>query len=183
LTRWLFLPCSTRAGGNTLTLARAAAAHLPAGAKAAWFDLAAPPLPRFADLRASGGHAAPLGRLAELAAATLEAEELVIASPLYWYGLAGPGHEMLDHWSGWLEVAGMEFGERMRGKRLWLISVRADPAPGAQAPLEDVMRRTAAWMGMRFGGALHGVGDAPGDVLADAAALAHARRFFTTPEA
>ncbi|WP_372840414.1 flavodoxin family protein [Phaeovulum sp.] len=183
MTRWLFLPCSTRAGGNTLALARAAAAHLPAGAEAEWFDLAAPPLPRFADLRACGGHEAPVGRLAELARATLEADELVIASPIYWYGLAGPGHEMLDHWSGWFEVPGMEFAAQMRGKRLWLISVRADATPGAQAPLEDALRRTAQWMGMRFGGALHGVGDAPGDVLNDTEALAQARRFFTTPEA
>ncbi|MDP2062038.1 MAG: NAD(P)H-dependent oxidoreductase [Phaeovulum sp.] len=183
MTRWLFLPCSTRPDGNTLALARAAAAHLPAGAQAHWFDLATPPLPRFADLRARGGHVAPKGRLAELAAATLAADELVIVSPVYWYGLAGPGHEMLDHWSGWLEVPGMEFAGRMRGKRLWLVTVRADPAQGSQAPLEDAMRRSARWMGLRFGGALHGVGDAPGEVLADAEAMARARVFFTTPEA
>ena len=183
MTRWLFLPCSTRPDGNTLTLAQAAAAHLPAGDAVTWFDLAAPALPRFADLRAAGSHRAPRGRLAELAKATLAADELVVASPVYWYGLAGPGHEMLDHWSGWFEVAGMDFAARMRGKRLWLISVRADPTHGSEAPLEDVMRRTARWMGMRFGGALHGVGDAPGEVLADAAAMARAARFFDSPQA
>ena len=182
LTNWLFLPCSTRPNGNSLALARAAAAHLPAGGRAEWFDLATPALPRFADLRASGGHAAPAGRLAELAAATLAADELVIASPVYWYGLAGPGHEMLDHWSGWLEVPEMRFAAAMRGKRLWLISVRADPTHGSQAPLEDVMRRTARWMGLRFGGALHGLGDAPGEVLCDADALVRARGFFAAPE-
>jgi len=181
MTRWLFLPCSTRPDGNTLALARTAAARLPARDAVTWFDLATPALPRFADLRATGGHRAPRGRLAELAEATLAADELVIASPLYWYGLAGPGHEMLDHWSGWFEVPGMDFAARMRGKRLWLMTVRADPAPGAQAPLEDVLRRTAQWMGMRFGGALHGVGDAPGEVLADTAAMARAARFFASP--
>ena len=183
MTRWLFLPCSTRPDGNSLALARAAAAHLPEGAQAVWLDLATPPLPRFADLRVSGGHAAPEGRLAELAKATLAADELVLVSPVYWYGLAGPGHEMLDHWSGWFEVPGMDFAGRMRGKRLWLVSARGDPTQGSQAPLEEVMRRTARWMGMRFGGALHGVGDAPGEVLADARAMARARVFFTTPEA
>jgi len=90
VTNWLFLPCSTRTNSNSLALARVAAGHVPQGARARWFDLATPPLPRFADLRGCGGHVAPEGRLAELAAATLGADELVMVSPIYWYGLAGP---------------------------------------------------------------------------------------------
>lgn len=135
-------------------------------------------MPRFCDLRQVGGHRTPRGRLGELAQATVAADEIVIVTPVYWYGLAGPGHEMLDHWSGWLEVPQMAFAETMRGKRLWLISARADAAGQSDRPLEDVVRRTAAWMGMAFGGALHGIGNEIGDIAKDAAALRVAATLF-----
>lgn len=178
MAEWLFLTCSTRAGGNSETLARAAAAGLPDTAAVTWFDLAAPALPRFRDLRQRGGHRAPRGRLGALAQATLAADEIVIVTPIYWYGLAGPGHEMLDHWSGWLEVPQMAFADTMRGKRLWLISTRADAAGQSDQPLEDVVRRTTAWMGMAFGGALHGIGNEIGDIAKDRSALKAAAMLF-----
>lgn len=173
---FLFLLSSARQGGNTEILARLAAAALPAGTEPAWLDLAADPLPVFADPRPSP--VMPEGRAAEALTATLEASDIVLVAPVYWYGLPAPAKLYLDHWSGWLDLPGMGFAEAMKAKSLWLITVRADPEPEVAAPVEAAQRMTAEWMGMRWGGALHGIGDAPGDVRADQAALTGAQRFF-----
>lgn len=164
--RCLFLLSSARPGGNSETLARRAAAGLPPETATDWADLARPALPAFADLRP--GAAAPAGRLAGLAAAVLAADDLIFVAPVYWYALPAPAKLCLDHWSGWLDLPGFATG--LRGKRLWLITARADPAPGVPEPAERAMRMTADWLGLHWGGALHGIGDAPGEVAGDAAA-------------
>ncbi|MEV4311807.1 hypothetical protein [Actinocrispum sp. NPDC049592] len=41
-----------------------------------------------------------------------------------------------------------------------------------------MMRRTAAYLGMRWGGVLSATGNRPGDVLNDAPALVAAKNFF-----
>lgn len=171
--RFLFLTSSARAEGNALRLARLAAAGV---AQAEWIDLVALDLPPFRDLRP----AAPVldGMMAGLARATLAASDIVMVAPVYWYALPAPAKLMLDHWSGWLDLPELRFAERMRGKRLWLITARADPDPAVAAPVEAMMRQTAVWLGMEFAGALHGIGDAAGDVLGDARAVAQAQGFL-----
>ena len=164
--RILFLLSSARRGGNTETLARRAAASLPPDVAQDWQDLTAPPLPPFEDLRPAAP--APEGRLAALLGATLAADDLVFVAPVYWYGLPAPAKLCLDHWSGWLDLPG--FSAAMQGKVLRLVTARADPAPEVTEPGERALRMTAAWMGMRWGGALHAIADAPGEVAGDAAA-------------
>lgn len=172
--RYLFLCSSARSDGNSLQLARLAAQS--SGISGDWIDLSALDLPPFADLRP----ATPAldGAMADLASATLDATDLVIAAPVYWYALPAPAKLMLDHWSGWLDLPDLRFAERMRGKRLWLVTARADPDPAVVAPVEAMLRQTARWLGMDFAGALHGIGDAAGDVLSDRDALARAKTFF-----
>lgn len=172
--RFLFLTSSARMSGNSECLARLAAG--PLGGTARWIDLAALELPPFRDLRPAA--LPPDGVLAPLAEAILQATDIVLVAPVYWYALPAPAKLLLDHWSGWLDVDGMDFAPRMKGKTLWLVTVRADSAPAAAAPVEAMVRQTAAWLGMDFGGALHGIGDEPGDVLADTDAMARARTFF-----
>lgn len=172
--RFLFLPSSARPQGNSLQLARLAAEN--SGIAGDWIDLAAQDLPPFRDLRP----AAPVldGVMADLARATLAATDLVIVAPVYWYALPTPAKLMLDHWSGWLDLPDLRFAEAMRGKRLWLVTARADPDPAVVAPVEAMLRQTARWLGMDFAGALHGIGDAAGDVLDDREAMARATTFF-----
>lgn len=173
--RLLFLLSSARRGGNSEALARRAASGLPTEARQDWQDLTAPPLPAFADLRPAESPE-PAGDLAALLSATLAADDLVFVAPVYWYALPAPAKLTLDHWSGWLDRPG--FAEAMRGKRLWLITARADPVPEVAEPVERALRMTADWMGMRWGGALHGIGDAPGAVAGDAAAWGAAPGFL-----
>jgi len=172
----LFLTSSARPKGNAATLAQVAAAGLPEGCGQQWIDLAALALPPFHDLRPAGQP--PEGALQTVWQAMVAATDLVFVAPVYWYALPAPAKMLLDHWSGWLDVPGLGFADRMRGKTLWLITARADPDPTVPAPLEAMLRRSGQWLGLHWAGALHGIGDAPGEVLQDTEAMARARRFF-----
>jgi len=174
--RVLFLTASARKGGNTEMLAQRAASGLGPAGQREWQDLAYPTLPPYTDRRPAGR--APRGRLAALAQAVLAADDLVLAAPVYWYALPAPAKLFLDHWTSWLDAPQTGFAEGLRGKRLWLITVRADPDPSAAAPVEAAMMQTARFLAMDWRGALHGIGDAPGDVARDAKAWGAAPRFL-----
>ncbi|MEU6340710.1 NAD(P)H-dependent oxidoreductase [Streptomyces sp. NPDC046977] len=177
---FLFLVGSTRAEGNTETLARRAAEQLPASVGRRWMHLRDLPLPLFEDHRhdGDGSYPPPTGHAAELLDATLRATDLVIVSPLHWYTVSTSVKLYLDHWSGWMRVPGVDFLERMRGKTLWSVTVHGGQDPATAAPLVGTLRHTAAYAGMRWGGALLGNGTRPGDVLRDTAALGRAKAFF-----
>ncbi|MEZ5714887.1 MAG: NAD(P)H-dependent oxidoreductase [Paracoccaceae bacterium] len=114
---FLFVTASARDGGNSLTLARHAAAHLPEGASQAWYDLHAAPLPPFEDLRhAEPGYGPVATEVKPLLDATLAATDIVLVAPLYWYGLPAAAKLYIDHWSHWLRLEGVDFRARM-GKR------------------------------------------------------------------
>ena len=179
--RFLFLLGSSRAGGNTETLARRAAEQLPEHVTQRWLRLADLTPPVFQDVRHADGarYPQPDGPAGELLAATLDATDLVIASPLYWYSVSSSTKLYLDHWSGWLRVPGVDFRARMAGRTLWGVTALAGDDPSDADPLAGTLELTARYMRMRFGGVLLGNGTRPGDVLADHAALRRAKTFFT----
>ncbi len=177
--RFLFLLASARAGGNTETLARRAAERLSDDVEQRWLRLSQVPLPEFEDIRhlGDGVYPAPDGYERLLLDATLDATDLVVASPLYWYSVSASTKLYLDHWSGWMRVPGVEFKKRMRGKTMWAVSVLSEE-PAQADPLVGTLRKCADYLGMRWGGVLLGYGNRPDDVLNDAAALARAETFF-----
>ncbi|MEV1010840.1 NAD(P)H-dependent oxidoreductase [Streptomyces sp. NPDC049881] len=179
--RFLFLLGSTRRDGNTEQLARHAAAHLPEATPQRWLRLGELSLPRFEDVRHSGTgeYPRPEGDLGLLLDATLDATDLVIASPLYWYSVSADTKLYLDHWSGWLRVPGVDFRARMSGRTLWGVTALATADQTVADPLAGTLRHTAAFLRMRWGGVLLGNGTRPGHVLADTGALAEAASFFT----
>lgn len=177
---FLFVLGSARTGGNTETLARAAAEHLEPEAAQQWIRLADLALPPFRDLRHAGDGTTPFAEGPERTVqdATLAATDIVIASPLYWYSVSGSVKNYLDYWSGWLRVPGLDFKARMRGRRLWAVTVQGDEEPGVAAPLAGTLRRSAEYLGMAWQGVLLGYGSRPGQVLRDEAALAAAKTYF-----
>jgi multimeric flavodoxin WrbA len=177
--RVLFVLGSSRAEGNSELLARRAAASLPRGTQSTWLALRDLTLRDFADLRHVGDGSAPVPEGDEklLFEATTAATEVVIVSPLYWYSVSSAVKRYLDHWAGWMRVPGAGFVEAMAGKTLWSVTVCAGDADRAQ-PLVDMLRHSAEFLRMQWGGALLGNGSAPGDVLHDADALAAAQTFL-----
>lgn len=179
--RFLFLLASSRAGGNTETLARYAADSLPPSVPVRWLALRDVPLPEFTDLRHgdADGHRPPVaGNERLLLDATLDATDIVLASPLYWYSVSTLAKRYLDHWSGWMRLPEERFVARMAGKTLWGVTVLAERDPAQADPLAGMLRRSAGFLDMRWGGLLLGNGSRPGDVLNDHDALDRARSFF-----
>ncbi|MFF1698201.1 flavodoxin family protein [Streptomyces sp. NPDC058257] len=177
--KFLFVLGSSRPDGNTETLARRAAEQLPSDVEQRWLNLADHPLPDFEDLRHDSDHVRPSGNnIATLLDATVEATDIVIASPLYWYSVSATTKRYLDYWSGWLRTPGVDFKATMAGRTLWGVTALADDQPVVADPLVGTLRNSAAYLGMRFGGVLLGNGSKPGDVLKDERALTEAKSFF-----
>lgn len=177
---FLFVLGSSRTGGNTETLARAAAEHLEPEAAQQWLRLSDLGLPPFRDRRHIGDGKTPFAEGPEktLQDATLAATDIVIASPLYWYSVSGSVKNYLDYWSGWLRVPGLDFKARMGGRRLWGVTVQGDEEPDVSAPLAGTLRLSAEYLRMEWKGVLLGYGSRPGQVLRDEAALAAAKTFL-----
>jgi multimeric flavodoxin WrbA len=183
---FLFLLGSARSGGNTETLARRAAHSLPPGAGQQWLRLSDLPLPEYSDTRHQGARRDvrevrewPSGHERLLLEKTLQATDLVIASPLYWYSVSADVKRYLDYWVRWMYTPQARFKATMRGKVMWAISVLTEE-PEQASPLVDTLRRCAVYLDMRWGGVLLGNGSAPGDVLTDTGALAQAATFFSS---
>lgn len=177
---FLFLCASARPNGNTLALARRAAAALPAGTEQTWRDLTDPALPPFHDRRHGDHYAAPKGIAADLMRDTLAATDLVFVAPLYWYGLPAPAKLYLDHWSHWMRVPATGFKAAMPTKRVWLVMAHSGSTLEQIAPAVECLRFSAEYMNAPLAGVLLGDANAPGEIAADTAALAAADRFFTT---
>ncbi|MFN4153484.1 MAG: flavodoxin family protein [Paracoccaceae bacterium] len=177
-SRFLFLLSSARSGGNTEQLARRAAQSLPCPCD--WLDLCTLSLPAFYDPRPALPEP-PSGDLALVIDMMRSASDICFVAPVYWYSLPAPAKLLLDHWSGFLDQPGLGFPDWIKTKRLWLVSARADPDPVVPGLSEAMLQRTARWLGMTWGGALHGVADAPGEIVEDAA-WQRAAAFFAAPE-
>ncbi|WP_336318622.1 flavodoxin family protein [Streptomyces lavendofoliae] len=175
---FLFVLGSSRADGNTEILARTAAAQLPAGIPQRWVDLNTLTLPDFQDGRHDTGDWPSDGTEEELRRATLEATDIVLASPLYWYTVSAQTKRYLDYWSGWLSAPGSDFKERMAGRTLWGVTVMADRDESVAGGLVTTLNNSAAYLGMRFGGVLFGNGSRPGQVRDDERAMVRAKTFF-----
>ncbi|MFN4325267.1 MAG: flavodoxin family protein [Azonexus sp.] len=180
MSHFLFLNASTREPGhigNTETLARRAAAGLPADTKQTWIKLADLELPPFVDLRHTAGtYPMPMADAKAMLDITLTATDLVFVSPVYWFSIPSPLKTYLDHWSAWLRVPDLGFKERMAGKRLWVIATSGNREKAQ--PMLDSYRLCAEFLAMPFMPPLWGKGGAPDAVLSDTAALAAADTFF-----
>lgn len=181
--KFLFVLGSARPDGNSEALAQRAAEQLPADVEQRWLRLADHPLPDFEDLRHDGtrprARPRPVGdNEALLLDATLDATDIVIVSPLYWYSLSATTKRYLDHWDAWLEIPEIAFKDSLKGRTLWGVTVLAHREEEVAEPLIGTLNHTAAFFPMNFGGVLLGNGSRPGNVLDDTEALARAKTFF-----
>jgi len=170
-----FVVGSTRSGGNSEALARAA--KLPAGASEDWQLLRDHPLPPFADTRHTTGYAPPDGHARRLCDATLAATDLVLVTPVNWYSVSWPMKLYLDHWSAWMRIP--ELGFDLAGRNLWGVVVDSDDddSGGSAVPVIDTLRRTADYMKMQWRGVLLGHANRPGEL--PASMLATAATYFS----
>ncbi|MFF7363304.1 NAD(P)H-dependent oxidoreductase [Streptomyces sp. NPDC008125] len=177
---FLFLLGSARPDGNSEALARRAAASLSADVAQRWIRLSDHPLEPFEDLRheGTGQYEEPTGNAGLLRQATLDATDVVVVSPLYWYSVSASVKLYMDHWSGWMRVPGPRFADGMRGKTLWGVTAYASDDAALADPLVGTLRNSADYFRMTWGGVLLANGTRPGQIQEDEAALGRAAVFF-----
>ena len=84
----------------------------------------------------------------------LEFDQIIFASPVYWYAVSPPLKVFVDRLSDLLDLEELrEQGRRLREKAAFVVctSVCEEPAPAFVAALCE----TFSYLGMRFGGLLH----------------------------
>jgi putative NADPH-quinone reductase len=108
---------------------------------------------------------------------TLDATDLVLVSPVYWYSVPAPLKLYIDHWSAWLRVPGVDFKARMAGKRLWVVATSG--GRDSAQPMFDSYALCAKFLAMHWMGALWGKGGPPDAVRADTDAWAAAAGYFS----
>ena len=82
-----------------------------------------------------------------------------------------------------MRVPGVNFADRMTGKRMWAVTALSDEDYSVADPLIGTLKLTAAYLHMHWGGALLGFGNRPAEVLQDFDALCRADAFFAHPSA
>jgi multimeric flavodoxin WrbA len=180
MKKYLFLLGSGRRDGNTEQLARRAAQGISNQDEQQWIHLLDYPLPPFEDLRHSiGVYPAPVGNEQVLFNATLDATDIVFATPLYWYSVSSSMKLYLDYWSAWMRVPGADFKQKMAGKTVWLISSNSDEdGDQLSKALIETLRLSAEYMKMTWGGTLLGAANRPGDIVQDVQNWDKAPGFF-----
>ncbi|MGL3104576.1 flavodoxin family protein [Bradyrhizobium sp. BR 1432] len=176
---FLFLMSSTRRNGNAEILARHAAKSLPTEWKQVWLRHIDLPIDPFEDIRhGDSQYDVPTGNLRLLAEATLSATDLVFVAPTYWYALPTHAKHYLDHWTAWMRAPGLDFKPRMAGKKMWAVTIVADPDKSTTVALLKTLELNAKYMKMDWAGSVVGYANRPGNVLNDAEALAEAEKLF-----
>jgi multimeric flavodoxin WrbA len=81
-------------------------------------------------------------------------DQIILASPVYWYGVSAPMKVFLDRISDFLDVPELqEEGRKLRGKRGFVVctSVYEEVAP----PFIDALKQTFEYLGVEYGGHVH----------------------------
>jgi multimeric flavodoxin WrbA len=81
-------------------------------------------------------------------------EQVIFASPIYWYSVSPAMKTFLDRISDFLELPDLlPKGRRLRGKNAFIVctSICEEPSP----MFMGAFRETVDYLGMRFGGAVH----------------------------
>ncbi|TVX87130.1 flavodoxin family protein [Paenibacillus agilis] len=116
------------------------------------------------------------GELRTIVEQMLEHDTLVFATPLYWYGMSGSMKVFIDRWSQCLRDEQLQFKERMKGKKVYLVVVGGPNAKMTGLAFVQQFRHICEFMGMSFEGWIIGRGSKPGDVLEDKQTIAEVQQ-------
>lgn len=81
----------------------------------------------------------------------LSFDQMIFASPVYWYSVAPPMKIFIDRLSDLLDVPDLlDTGRRLRNKTGFVVSTSVDDEP--DAPFIEAFRATFNYLGMAYGG-------------------------------
>lgn len=87
-----------------------------------------------------------------LATRLTEYENIILATPVYWYTMSAIMKTFLDRWSDLLKIR-KDIGRKFRGKRLFIIACSSDET--VYPYFDEPFKLTADYMGMTYLGCLH----------------------------
>ncbi|MBU8788673.1 MULTISPECIES: flavodoxin family protein [Bacillus] len=160
---------SSRKNGNTETLVN----RLIDGLDADKISLSDYHVKAVEDYRHSEGSPVyPDDDYRDLLSRILDKDDIIFATPIYWYGMSGLMKHFVDRWSQSLvEIGRDDFKRQMSGKTAYVIAVGDDEPHIKGLPLIQQFQYIFDFMGMTFGGYLIGKANQPGSILNDRAAL------------
>ncbi len=80
-------------------------------------------------------------------------DTLLFASPVYWYSMSAVMKTFFDRFSDLLRIR-KETGRKLRGKRMLVVTCSSDQEE--YASFFDAFRLSADYLGMNYGGQMHG---------------------------
>ncbi|UQD51264.1 flavodoxin family protein [Bacillus methanolicus] len=105
----------------------------------------------------------------------LEYDAILFATPIYWYGMSGIMKNFIDRWSQSLRDKELNFKEKMKNKKAYVVACGGDEAKIKGLPLILQFKHIFEFMNMDFCGYVIGKGNSPGEVKNDHAACNEAR--------
>lgn len=141
----IILFSSARRHGNTGRLADSVAAEL----NAELVDLEAMDIAPFAY-----DHANRHDDFEPLVARILDVDNLILASPVYWYSVTPTLKAFIDRLTDYLDLPELRpSGRRLRGKQCHVLCTSIHDS--VDANFLGMLQQTATYLGMQFGGCLH----------------------------
>ncbi|MCG7410520.1 flavodoxin family protein [Paenibacillus sp. ACRRX] len=137
-------------------------------------------MPIVDERHASEGFQAVEDDMNQIVEAMLNHDTLLLATPLYWYGMSGQMKLFIDRWSQCLRDDSLQFKERMQGKKVYVVIVGGPKAKLTALALVQQFKHICDFMGMTLEGYIIGRGTKPGEVLHDAEAIAEAHVLNTS---
>lgn len=102
----------------------------------------------------------------------IELHEIIIfATPIYWYSMSGILKNFIDRWSQTIKNPRYDFKHNMSSKKAFVIAVGGDEPLIKGLPMIQQFSYIFDFVGTSFGGYILGIGNKPGEILQDKAAL------------
>lgn len=110
----------------------------------------------------------------------LNHDHVVFVTPLYWYGMSGVMKLFIDRWSESLRDEKLDFREKMKHKKMYVMVVGGDNPKQKALPLIMQFKHIFDFFDAQFEGYLIGEASLPGDILADTHAIDQAKQLNKT---
>lgn len=105
----------------------------------------------------------------------LQADALVVSTPVYWYSTSGSLKNFIDRWSQSLRSSDYDFKQQIAGKKVYVIVVGGDNPRIKALPLIQQLNYTFDFAGLSFEAYIIGKASKPGDIWQDERALLEAK--------
>ncbi|MFF2876924.1 flavodoxin family protein [Gottfriedia sp. NPDC057991] len=110
----------------------------------------------------------------------LQHDTIIFSTPLYWYGMSGYMKNFIDRWSQSLRNKDLQFAEKIKNKKMYVVIVGGDQPKIKALPLILQFKHIFEFVGATFEGHIIGVGNSPGAILEDQLAIQQAELLNTT---